>query len=305
MLQKEKIMSRESFIIFKNWTNAINALPEENQLETYKALVEYGFSGQMPENLSPVVNAMLLCFAAGMEKNINRYNSRVENGKKGGRPKSTNQDFQEEFSPIDDETFENSIEFDEDNSQNNDGDNENLKKPKKDLTKPKKNLKKVNANFTKPKKSITDTDTVTDTVTDTETDELTFSQSINENKILSKVRACGEEAEIKTLLSENFKVFFNYWGYSSEEKACFSEIMSVLSQAIKKTKEGKLRFYQTDFSQDKLLYHISLLDEEDVHKIVWQLTNNDTINDRNSYILGACLSRANQKRVFSNKKFDL
>ena len=67
MLQKEKIMSRESFIIFKNWTNAINALPEENQLETYKALVEYGFSGQMPENVSPVVNAMLLCFSTGLE----------------------------------------------------------------------------------------------------------------------------------------------------------------------------------------------------------------------------------------------
>ena len=35
---------RDSFVIFKNWAEAINALPEENQLETYKALVSYGLN---------------------------------------------------------------------------------------------------------------------------------------------------------------------------------------------------------------------------------------------------------------------
>ena len=211
-----------------------------------------------------------------------RYDARIENGKKGGRPKK--QEYQENTPPTNENELETEENFDEKDLLN-DENTQNLEKPKPNLTKPNHNLEKPNHNLTKPEPNLTkpnhnltdtvtdtvtdtDTDTVTETDTDTETDELTFSQSINENKILSKVRACGEEAEIKTLLSENFKVFFNYWGYSSEEKACFSEIMSVLSQAIKKTKEGKLRFYQTDFSQDKLLYHISLLDEEDVHKIV-------------------------------------
>ena len=80
---------RESFIIFKNWTDAINALPEDYQLETYKALVHYGMEGKIPEGLSAVANAMLISFSVGMENRVGRYLASVENGKKGGRPKKT------------------------------------------------------------------------------------------------------------------------------------------------------------------------------------------------------------------------
>ncbi len=83
---------RDSFIIFKNWAEAINKLPDEYQLETYKALVEYGFSGEMPEKISPITSAMLTSFSVGMENSICRYKASVENGKKGGRPsKNDNQ----------------------------------------------------------------------------------------------------------------------------------------------------------------------------------------------------------------------
>lgn len=78
---------RDSFVIFKNWADAINALPDEFQLETYKALVKFGTTGEIPEGLSQVANAMLVSFSVGMEKNITRYTASVENGKKGGRPK--------------------------------------------------------------------------------------------------------------------------------------------------------------------------------------------------------------------------
>lgn len=78
---------RDSFVIFKNWTDAINALPEEYQLETYKAVVAYGINGEIPQNLSPIANAMLISFSKGMENSIARYSASVENGKKGGRPK--------------------------------------------------------------------------------------------------------------------------------------------------------------------------------------------------------------------------
>lgn len=77
---------RDSFVMFKNWTDAINALPEEYQLETYKAVVAYGINGEIPQNLSPIANAMLISFSKGMENSIARYNASVENGKKGGRP---------------------------------------------------------------------------------------------------------------------------------------------------------------------------------------------------------------------------
>lgn len=77
---------RDSFVIFKNWTDAINALPEEFQLETYKAVVAYGLKGEMPQNLSSIANAMLISFSKGMENSLARYNASVENGKKGGAP---------------------------------------------------------------------------------------------------------------------------------------------------------------------------------------------------------------------------
>ena len=77
---------RESFIIFKNWTEAINKLPEKYQLEAYKALTQYGLTGTMPEKVSPYVEALLISFSVGMENSICRYNASVENGKKGGRP---------------------------------------------------------------------------------------------------------------------------------------------------------------------------------------------------------------------------
>ena len=54
---------RDSFIIFKHWASAIEVLPEEYQLETYKALVSYGVNSKIPENISPVAHAMLISFS--------------------------------------------------------------------------------------------------------------------------------------------------------------------------------------------------------------------------------------------------
>ena len=86
---------RDSFVIFKNWSDAINALPEEYQLESYKSLVYYGTTGVMPDNISPVTKAILISFSVGMENSICRYNASVENGKKGGRPKKEIQETQQ------------------------------------------------------------------------------------------------------------------------------------------------------------------------------------------------------------------
>lgn len=82
-------MQRESYVIFDNWTEAINKLPEEFQLETYKALMQFARSGEMPDAVSAVTSAMLTSFSVGMENAIARYAASVENGKKGGRPQKT------------------------------------------------------------------------------------------------------------------------------------------------------------------------------------------------------------------------
>ena len=77
---------RDSFVIFKNWAEAIETMPEEYQLETYKALVRYGVNGVIPEDISPFAKAMLVSFSRDMENNIAKYKASVENGKKGGNP---------------------------------------------------------------------------------------------------------------------------------------------------------------------------------------------------------------------------
>ena len=79
-------MERKSFLIYKNWADAINALPDEYQLEAYKALISYGVSGEIPKDTSQIVGALLISFSVGMENNILSYEKRVANGKKGGNP---------------------------------------------------------------------------------------------------------------------------------------------------------------------------------------------------------------------------
>lgn len=81
---------RDSFIIFKNWADAIDALPQRYQLECYKGLMQYGTTGEMPAKLSPVSKALLVSFSVAMENSIGRYIASVENGKKGGRPPKNN-----------------------------------------------------------------------------------------------------------------------------------------------------------------------------------------------------------------------
>lgn len=77
---------RDSFIMFRNWAEAIEALPQKYQLECYKGLMKYGTTGEMPENISPISKALLVSFSVTMENSICRYVASVENGKKGGRP---------------------------------------------------------------------------------------------------------------------------------------------------------------------------------------------------------------------------
>ena len=139
-------MQRDSFVIFKNWVDAIDTLPEENRYETFKALADYGLSGQMPENISQITRALLCSFSAGVERNLERYQANVENGKKGGRPKKIKKDSKKDKKL--NETFNDS---------------------------------KTEQNPTITQKNLTDTDTDTDTVTDTDTDTVSVSETVTVN----------------------------------------------------------------------------------------------------------------------------
>lgn len=90
-MQEEK-KNRDSFVIFKNWTDAINALPEEYQLEAYKALIEYAITGEIPSQTTAVTKAILISFSVSIQNSICRHKASIENGKKGGRPKKASKE---------------------------------------------------------------------------------------------------------------------------------------------------------------------------------------------------------------------
>ena len=149
-------MQRDSFVIFKNWVDAIDTLPEENRYETFKALADYGLSGQMPENISQITRALLCSFSAGVERNLERYQANVENGKKGGRPKKIKKDCNKDKNL--EETCDNLK-----TEQNPEKPNETEQNP------------------TITQKNLTDTDTDTDTVADTDTDTVSVSETVTVN----------------------------------------------------------------------------------------------------------------------------
>lgn len=154
---------RDSFVIFKNWVDAINSLPNKYQLECYKALVEYGMSGEMPEHISPTAKALLISFSVGMENNVRRYVASVENGKKGGRPPKNKPNENLEKPKITqqypNETNTNQHEPTH-NLNDNDNVNVNVNKERKEINKEKifLSLEKFKKVF--PKKSVTSVEDV-------------------------------------------------------------------------------------------------------------------------------------------------
>lgn len=107
---------RDSFVFYKSFYDAIEKLPEEYQLEFIKALMDYNFKNEQKE-MSPIVEAMFLLVKTNIDKANQRYEASVENGKKGGRPKTKT-------------------------------------KPKQNLKKPNNNLTKPNNNLNEPKQNL-------------------------------------------------------------------------------------------------------------------------------------------------------
>lgn len=74
---------RESTVFYRSFYEAIKIQPKEIQADLYNALLEYSFTGKMPET----DNCMVQSFFILMKPQIDANNKRYESGKKGGRPK--------------------------------------------------------------------------------------------------------------------------------------------------------------------------------------------------------------------------
>ncbi len=82
-------MGRDSFIVHRSYFNAVDILPDDEQLELYKEIMHYGFDGHYKEDISTHARAMLMLITPNIDASNKRYDAKKENGSKGGRPKKT------------------------------------------------------------------------------------------------------------------------------------------------------------------------------------------------------------------------
>lgn len=265
---------RDSFVMFKNWSEAIEALPDEYQLECYKAVAKYGLTGEIPEDISPVSKAMLISFSVGMENNITRYNASVENGKKGGRPKKETKETEENL------TEQNKTQ-------------QNLEKP----TKTQENLTEQTQNLNV---------NVNDNVNDIKLVKNNLNNKIN----VFNTYACVREIEPKTKSERQpfldyYKEFFD-WCYSDDFRKVAYEIIDTMIEAKNQASSEKgLTFNSVHYDEKMFIELLTRVDVEKFRTIVTQIKFNTKIKSRPHYILGSIIQSSNSETKQVMDKIDV
>ena len=84
--------TRDSFIFYRSFYEAINHLPEDQQLQIYKAISSYSLDFK-DVNLKGISNAIFTLIKPQLEANKKRYLNGIKGAKhgvKGGKPKTPN-----------------------------------------------------------------------------------------------------------------------------------------------------------------------------------------------------------------------
>jgi hypothetical protein len=89
----------DSFIFYTSFVDAIDTLPEEDQLRAYKAISHYATKGEVPSPSIGIAYTIFLMAKPQIDANKNRR----ENGGKGGRPKKETYGFEDENHRLSDE----------------------------------------------------------------------------------------------------------------------------------------------------------------------------------------------------------
>ena len=76
-------MTKDSFIFYRSFYEAVKELSADEQIKVYQAICEYSLNGELPD-LTGIPKAIFTLIKPQIEANNKRY----ENGKKGGRPKT-------------------------------------------------------------------------------------------------------------------------------------------------------------------------------------------------------------------------
>lgn len=74
--------SRESFVFYKSFYEAIKKIPKKYQLELFDAIAQYSLEGTEPEKLSGTASAMFVLIKPNIDSSQRKYEASVINGKK-------------------------------------------------------------------------------------------------------------------------------------------------------------------------------------------------------------------------------
>ncbi len=86
-------MDRQWFIFYNSFYEALSDLPDQNQLELYRAIAEYSFTFNEPTNLTGVSKTIWKLIKPQLDAN----NKRFQDWKRGGRPKKETSGFENEI----------------------------------------------------------------------------------------------------------------------------------------------------------------------------------------------------------------
>ena len=82
---------RDSFVFYRSFAEVISMIPDaEDKITLLNALIEYGLNGTEPDLQYPL-SAMFKQMTSSIAGAQKRYQASVENGKKGGRPKTVDE----------------------------------------------------------------------------------------------------------------------------------------------------------------------------------------------------------------------
>lgn len=112
----------KGLVILKSYVEAVRDLPPEDQLKMWDALFDKYLFDKETE-LKPHLRGFMKLMSPTIEKSQRRYESRVENGKKGGAPKG-NQNAKKKTTEQQPKTTENKQEYDLDSDYDYDLDSD-------------------------------------------------------------------------------------------------------------------------------------------------------------------------------------
>ena len=82
-------IQRNSVVVFRNLYDATKDLPSDIRDDIIQKVFAYCFDGVEPSQLTAIEKMVFMLAKPTIDKSIERYDNCVKNGKKGGRPRKT------------------------------------------------------------------------------------------------------------------------------------------------------------------------------------------------------------------------